>query len=817
METGGSDSDDLLLLLQKLSTRLLGDDDIETLLDEVLDAAVQVTGADMGSMQLFDAGSGTLRLRAYRGLDEAVAASFGNIQPSTRTSCGRALAQGRRVIAEDVRTSDVFDEASRAAMLAAGVMAAQSTPLMSRADELLGMISTHWRSPHLPTARALQLMDVVARQAADLLERAQSDQALRMSSARLQLLTDAIVQPQSGQTFDSLMDVVRAAARQLSQADGVSIVLRDGGQYHYVDDKSTRPRWPGQAFPLLACVADWALRAGQTAVVRDVYADERIPANVCEPAFIKSLLMVPVGLPEPIAAVGAYWSYRHDADPEEVAILEALARATGTALHNVELLGSLRKELAERKRAEAALRDSEERLRRALQAGEVFAYEWNCADDVMIRSGNCAAILGADGEPADTTGRDWEAHVHPDDRGRFREAIAGLEHGGGRQAITYRYVRSDGGVMWLEENSVGERGPDGRLSRVSGLVRDVTARKRVEELQQLLMREFDHRARNMLATIQAMISLTARTYTSVNEFVTAVQSRIRSMARAHELIAGSRWTGAGLRELVEDELEPYVADRPGAATITGRDEVLTPGATMAVAMALHELATNAAKYGALSVSEGHVHLDFSRQPDGSLALMWRESGGPEVIPPRQRGFGSLLIEGSIRTEAGGAAEVRYLRSGLECAITIPAAQIVSRERPDRPSAARREDGEGVAGCGNILLVEDQALIALETKERLESFGYKVVGPAHTVEEAVRLANSEPLGAAILDINLGEKDVFPVVDILATRNIPIAFITGYKLLSLPPQYRDCPVLTKPLSVESIRGMFGLPGPGLGLAP
>ena len=772
METGGSDTDIHLLLLQKLSTRLLDDNDFDSLLDEVLDAAIEVTGADMGGMQLFDSAGGVLRLRASRGFDDP-ADVFGDVGFSTCTTCGQALAQGRRVMAEDIRSSDVFDDASRAAMLAMGALAVQSTPLMSRGDELLGMISTHWRRPHRPSERALQLMDVVARQAADLIERMQSDKALRTLNARLQLLTDAIAQPQSGQTFDSLMGIVRAAARQLSQADGVSIVLRDGGQYHYIDEKSTRPRWPSQTLPLLACVADWVLGSGRTEIVRDVYADERIPANVCEPAFIKSLLVVPVGSPEPVAAIGAYWSYRHDADPEEIAILEALARATGTALHNVELLSSLRKELAERRRAEAALRDSEERLRRALQAGEVFAYEWNCADDVMIRSGNCAAILGGDGESVNTTGSDWQAHVHPDDRDRFREAIAGLEHGGGRQAITYRYVRSDGGVMWLEENSFGECGADGGLSRVSGLVRDVTARKRVEELQQLLMREFDHRARNMLATIQAMISLTARAQTDVGEFVTTVQSRIRSMARAHELIAGSRWTGASLRDVVEAELEPYVADRPGAASISGRDEVLTPGATMAVAMALHELTTNAVKYGALSVAEGRVRIEFARDADGSLTLEWIESGGPEVIPPRRRGFGSLLIEGSIRTEVGGAAEVRYLRGGLVCSITIPAAQIVPRSEPAAPApAAERDAPEGgrgaAADCGNILLVEDQSMVAQDTKRRLESFGYKVVGPAHTVEEAMRLANSEPLGAAILDINLGEKDVFPVVDIRSNK-------------------------------------------------
>lgn len=799
METGGSDTEDLLLL--KLGGRLLAGNGIGILCEEMLNAAIDAVRADGGSLEIFDRDTGMLRWRVGR--DHSAASSFPSLIDPRYASSGRCrdtLEHGLRIVVPDLtRPCARLDEEQRAALAEVGAASLCATPIRSASGRLLGIATLCWSRPHLPSDEVLLRVDALVRQSAGMLECASPEAAAVSSDAHLRLLIDAGVE----QPFDSLMEVVRAAVRQLSQPDGVSVILGDGGQFHYFDDSTIRARWSGQRFPLLSHFAQQVMREGSAAIIGDVGADERVPAGRRQPDFIRSLLLVPVGSPQPVAAIAAYWSYRHDPDTCEIAILNALARATCTALHNVELLASLRRELAERRRAEAALRHSEERLRRALQAGEVFAYEWNCSDDVMIRSANCAEILGEDCRPIDITGSAWKAQVHPEDRDRFREAVRALEHGGMRSVVTYRHVRRDGSVVWLQENSVGERSSDGRLLRVSGLVRDVTARKRVEELQQLLIREFDHRARNMLATIQAMISLTARTQTDVGEFVVAVQNRIRSMARAHALIAGSQWTGASVRDIARDELDPYVAGRPGAASVSGADEMLTPGATMALALALHELATNAAKYGALSVAEGHVHIELARDAEGSMVIEWRETGGPDLVPPRRRGFGSLLIESSIRNEIGGSAEVRYLKTGLVCIITIPSGQLVARERGRRAGIdAEQDNGTGQRA---ILLVEDRGPAASETGEALESFGYRV-RTAYTVDEAVRIANSEPLAAAIIDINLGERDVFPVVDILSTRSIPIAFVTSYQLLSLPPQYRHCPVLTRPLRGESIRSMF-----------
>lgn len=634
----GSDTD--LQLLQSIGARLFTDADPAALVDEVLSAALALTGAPMGLLYLRDDHEReAVRLRASRGLDEARLAPLRCVNLDRDDPCFAELIAGRRVVADDVARSALVDDLERRNLAAAGMAAVQCTPIMSRNDDLIGIITIAWPRIHRPSARVLQLMDV-------------------------------------------------------------------------------------------------------------------------------------------------------------------LARATGTALQNIELLASLRRELAERERAEAALRDSEERLRRALQAGEVFAYEWHRADDTLIGSENCSAILGFEGETGAITGRRWEERIHPEDRARYQEAMSALERGMGRQVVSYRYVRGDGSTVWIEETCIGEFDVAGNLVRVSGLVRDVTARKHVEELQQLLMREFNHRARNMLATIQAMISLTARSQKDIGAFVAEVQSRIRSMARAQELIADSRWTGARIRDIVSEELDPYTGERPEAMTLSGADAVLTPAATMALTMALHELATNAAKYGALSVPEGRVHVAVGRHAGGGVTLRWSETNGPPVAPPRRRGFGSLLIEGSIRSEIGGTAEVRYRRSGLVCTVEIPESHVVDGSATGEPDAAVRESPSAPATQRRILLVGDGAL-ERRTRERLEDLGYEVVGPVQAVDDALRLAHDEALGAAILDINLGENDVFPVLDVLSTRNIPIAFVTGYRLISLPPQYRACQVLPTPLTGDDVR--------------
>lgn len=788
---GGSETDDLLLL--KFGDRLFGVQGTAAVFDDVLDVVLTASGADGAILRLAGDSGAFRRRRAYdrdpggQGIEDPCAAVLAFVDAADGLPLLACLGDALAVDAS------LRDELARH-----GVRTVQAVALTAPSGESLGILAVFWQRPHRPAEAGASRFYGVARQVALVVERMLTVALCGEGGSR----GISVIRP----VLDVLARMVERGVLQLMRPDGIAFLLHDGAQYHYADGEPVDVGEVSLTFRQLDALAGPVRRGGGAVLASDVANDGRLAAEL-RAGPVAACLLVPLGEPETIAVLAVYCDRPRVFETIELAVLEALAEVAGLALRHAGTAGALQEQLAQRQGAAAALREREARLRRALAAGEVYAWEWRCSDDALIVSETCAGILGAPYGQVPATGSAWMERIHADDREHYRELREALTRVSGRQSLTYRYLRPDGSAIWLQEECRAEYGSDGRLRRVTGLTRDVSARRRVEELQRLLMREFDHRARNMLATIQAMISLTARTQTNIDQFVAAVQSRIQSMARAHELIAGSRWTGASLRAIVSDELDPYVAGRPGAASIAGVDEVLTPGATMAVAMAVHELTTNAAKYGALSVAEGRIDIELHRDAGGRLLIEWRESDGPKVMAPAHRGFGSLLIEGSIRAEVGGTAEIRYLPAGLSCTITIPPAHVVAREEAESVDRVADPGGDPADADPehSLLVVEDPSAARFDTPGRLRSFGYRVM-VAHSVDEAVRLAGSEPLAAAIVDINIGERDVFPVVDVLTARELPIAFMTGYRLMSLPTQYRSFPVLSRPLRRETVHRML-----------
>jgi len=335
------------------------------------------------------------------------------------------------------------------------------------------------------------------------------------------------------------------------------------------------------------------------------------------------------------------------------------------------VLGAL---FAERRQHEAALSESEARLREALTAGAVAAFVWDPRTGCSQRSANAGQILGLEPEQS-LTANDFLARIQPDDREHFKAALRGVDPESPTYTTTFRFKRPDGRDVWLEEMGRAEFDAAGRLLRLKGLTLDVTERKRSEERQRMLISELDHRVKNTLARVAAVVLYTREgSNCSLEDYIQALDRRIHSMADAHSLLSQNRWQGVDLAELIRHQLAPYATDANTA--IGGPDVTLTVAVTQALAMVLHELVTNAAKYGALSTPHGRVEVNWRREADepaASLAIVWREIGGPAITALPQGGYGLSLIRDLIPHELGGSVDLAFASEGVSCSLGIPLA------------------------------------------------------------------------------------------------------------------------------------------------
>ncbi len=268
-------------------------------------------------------------------------------------------------------------------------------------------------------------------------------------------------------------------------------------------------------------------------------------------------------------------------------------------------------------------------------------------------------------------------HTHPDDadpdREGFCKQVAGeLEF----YSVEKRFIRKDGRVIWLSVRSSPVRADDGHLLYVVRVVQDITERKAAERRQKLLIDELNHRVKNTLATVQSLASQTARGASTPAAFREGFEGRLIALSKAHDQLTMHHWESADLRDLLSGSLAPYTGAESERVVLRGEDIVLRPRAVLTLAMAFHELTTNAAKYGALSVPGGCIEIRWQpvqAKDDGRplLRIDWVEQGGPAVAEPKQRGFGSKLIEGSIVAELGGSARLAFEPDGLRCEIVIP--------------------------------------------------------------------------------------------------------------------------------------------------
>ena len=346
----------------------------------------------------------------------------------------------------------------------------------------------------------------------------------------------------------------------------------------------------------------------------------------------------------------------------------------------------LKVDISERKKAELALAERNIQLALAGKAALVGSYAYDTDTEIMQISEGYAAIHGFSEGTAEIGRSECLAGVHAEDIGRVNQfrSEAFREHRL-EYNVEYRIIRA-GEVRWVETRCFISYNGEGQPQRVVGVSIDITERKRVEEQQRTLLAELDHRVKNALATVSAVVSHTRQGSRSVTDFAAALHGRIRSMATSHELLSSRRWHGVSLAELVRRELAPYATRNN--TEINGPGVSLKPEAGQALGMVLHELATNAAKYGALSTRYGRVSIRWDRHLNGhsrpNLVFEWQEIGGPPVVALGKSSYGTSTIRDLIPYEFGGTVDLVLALEGVRCRLELPADWLASDRQPLSP-------------------------------------------------------------------------------------------------------------------------------------
>jgi PAS domain S-box-containing protein len=323
-----------------------------------------------------------------------------------------------------------------------------------------------------------------------------------------------------------------------------------------------------------------------------------------------------------------------------------------------------------------ALKHSHELLALAEQSADIGIWDTDLATDMVQATPTFFRLMGLpvpDGPVANDVVR---AVRHPEDAARVREGFCEAQARGlDSYEVEYRIVRpSDGELRWIFGRGRTVRDAAGKPVRYSGVDIDITDRKRAEEHVRLLMNELNHRANNLLTVVQALAHQTADS-AEARAFAKRLSDRVAGLAASNSLLVSGKWQGVELATLVRSQLAPFVADLEARVALDGPPIRLTPAAAQAVGMALHELATNAVKHGALAQGTGRLAIAWSTgEPaaDDIFRITWSERGGPPVARPQRTGFGRTVMERMIAQALGGTAELDFAPTGLVWRFACPA-------------------------------------------------------------------------------------------------------------------------------------------------
>jgi PAS domain S-box-containing protein len=320
------------------------------------------------------------------------------------------------------------------------------------------------------------------------------------------------------------------------------------------------------------------------------------------------------------------------------------------------------------------LREQEERWRATYEHAAIGIVEIDAEGRFLRVNEAICSIVG--GTREELLGWHLFGRTHPDDRDvdgeLYRRQVAGEI---GFYSIEKRFLRRDGRLIWMGVRSSTVRDHSGKFLYGVRVVQDITERKEAEARQKLLIDELNHRVKNTLATVQSLAAQTARGTGSPDEFHQAFEGRLIALSQAHDHLTRQHWQSAELRDIVKGATAPHLSRPEEQIAIEGEAITVSPRIALTMALVLHEMTTNSAKYGALSVPEGRIEIGWCiepRPPKSSLLhIEWRERNGPPVEAPARPGFGSRFIQGSVTSELRGSVRMDFNSDGLHCAIDVP--------------------------------------------------------------------------------------------------------------------------------------------------
>jgi signal transduction histidine kinase/CheY-like chemotaxis protein len=653
----------------------------------------------------------------------------------------------------------------------------------------------------------------------------------------------------TARSMKAVVDILRSTARDIAEAEGIAVVLREGEFCHYAAEDAIGPLWEGKRFPLVNCISGWAMMNRQTVGISDIRLDERIPQAAYRPTFVRSLVMVPVGAPRPVAAIGAYWSDVREHSPEVIERLEALARSAAIALENIRLLES------------AA--ESDQLRAIAISAGRMGVWSLAMPSRDFTTSEVCRVNFGRDPKE-DFPYDEWRAAVHPDDIDGLEAAIARSLADGIDFDTEYRMTTTSNELRWIGVRARPAYAADGNPLSITGVSIDITDRKRMEEELRCWAATLEERVEARSAELiqaqeqlrqsqklEAMGQLTGGVAHDFNNLLTPIMGSLDMLhrkglgdEREKRLVSGALESAERARTLVQrllafarrQPLKPQPVDvsallieiGPLIGTTLGPRIALTIDAPTPlppafadrnqIEMALLNLAVNArdampdgGRLTVAAVSEeagaahtaglakgAYVRISVSDTGIGMDDETRRRAIEPFYSTKRSgegTGLGLSMVHGLMRQLGGALALASEPGRGTEVDLWLPVSA-----RPLVVQLQIAEETE-VRESGIVLLVDDQDLVRATTAHMLEELGFGIIH-ARSGEEALRLIDGGALFDLVVTDHLMPGITGAELAHMIRQSVPnakVLLVSGYIDEGIAP---DLPRLAKPFRAADL---------------